>query len=599
MYENDIPLENKGSERRKDMAKHETQFSIYKIDLNQFASIQGMKEKTEGQRAVDIVSYLLTEIKKEVNSRDNAEHEDINISDVKGIVYKTVNIPEWDGMMSGLFDKMQKEIPFEIENTNVSYVLFYIVNENIYAMTAGYGNHLIKKYIEKSWGLYLMPKLLRDDVGVIKEVKESNFYGNALSLSKANRYSTNIAHEKKMSSVFRELSLEIDDGVSTQLGFGGEKETKRKTSIQLKDSLNVRRSVKIEELKEALKLVYEVEKKPDMYSMGYFLSSKKMGISNKDLFSILIEDILNGSIDKISLIGDDYAKYCVGASEYVIQDDKQEDYFTSENPILFEEILEQIKEEYNLSKTFLEKVLKKWTISTSSIDGKMVLYPISIFNALQGFVEYGEKRIPCFLMQGEWYCFNDRYTELLVDEFNKIFKNDKVKVQQLKDKFSLKATDNNEDEFNDSFLGKTDVIVAHKSLTDQFEVADLIYWDDDNVYLMCNKANFNGTGSRDLTNQMWASANYFQSNMNSASRNSFLESYYERISERYKDNKYKVPLTKSEFVSLFDKKVFFVAGYMAGYTLQSKSLYAKYLTIDSYKKMSDMGYKYICMNIGG
>lgn len=583
------------------MSKQKTQFSIYKIDLDQFASIQGMKEKTREQRAIDIVSYLLTEIKKEVNRRDNAEFEDINISDVKGIVYKTVNIPEWDGMMSGLFEKMQKEISFGIENTNVSYVLFYIVCENIYAMTAGYGNHLIKKYVERSWGLYLMPKLLGDDAGVIKEVKENNFYGNALSLSKANRYSTNIVHEKKMSSIFRELSLEIDDEISTQLGFRGEKETKRKTSMQLKDSLNVRRSVKIEELKEALKLVYEVEKKPDMYSMGYFLSSKKLGISNKDLFSKLIEDILNSSIEKINLIGDDYAKYCVGASEYVIQDDKQEDYFTSENPILFKEIIEQIREKKKLSKTFLEKVLRKWTISTSSIDGKKVLYPISIFNALQGFVEYGEKGIPCFLMQGEWYCFDDRYTELLEDEFNKIIENDKVQAQQLKDKFSLKAKDNNEDEFNDSFFGKTDIIVAHKSLTDKFEVADLIYWDDDNVYLMCNKAKFDGAGSRDLTNQMWASANYYQSKMNSTSRNSFLESYYERISERYKHNKHnqhKVPLTQNEFFSLFDKNVVFVAGYMAGYTIQNKSFYAKYLTIDSYKKMNDMGYKYICMNIG-
>ncbi len=580
------------------MAKQETQFSVYKIDLGQFMSIGGMKERTGGERVVDIINYLIMDIKKEVTKKENAEYEDINVSDVKGIVYKTINVPAWDGMIFGLFNKMDKETPFKIENTNVSYILFYGVNENIYAMTAGYGNHLIKKYIEKSWGLYLMPKLLGDDVGVIKQVKENNFYGNALSLSKANRYSTNIVYEKKMSSVFRELSLEIDDVVLTQLGFGGEKETKKKTNIQLKDSLNVRRSIKIDELKDALKLIYEVEKKPDMYSMGYFLSSKKLGIANKELFSKLIEDIANGTIDKICLIGDDYAKYCVGASEYIIRDDKQDEYFTSDNPISFEEIFQQIKADKNLSKSFLENMLRKWTISTSSINGKPILYPISLFNALQGFVEYGENKIPCFLMQGEWYCFNDRYTELLVAEFKKIIKNDKTKVQQLKNTFLLNAKGDNEDKYNDSFFWKTNVIVAHKSLTDGFEVADLIYWDDDNVYLMCNKAKFNGAGSRDLTNQMWASANYFQSKMNSSLRNEFLELYYKSISKRYEDNNYTVPLTRSDFVSLFNKKVFFVAGYMTGYSLQSRSLYAKYLTIDSYKKMSDMGYQYICMNIG-
>lgn len=580
------------------MEKIETQFSVYKIDANLFTSVKGIKDKTKEQAAIDIIMYLLAEIKKELYKRDNAEYEEVNVCDVRGIVYKTLHVPEWKGMISGLFNKMEKEIPFKMENTNISYVLLYRVNENVYAMTAGYGNHIIKKYIEKSWGLYLMPKLLGDDEGVIKEVKENNFYGNTLSLNKANRYSTNIGYEKKLSSVFRELSLEIDDDVLEQLGFVRKKQTKRKTSILLKDSLNVRQSVKIDELKEALEMIYKVEKRSDMYSMGYFLNSKKVGISNKDLLSKLIEDILNENIDKICLIGDDYLKYCVGASEYIVQNEEHEEYFSSENPITFKIILELIKEDKKLSRTFVEKVLKKWTISTISSDGKVVLYPISIFNALQGFVEYGEKGIPCFLMQGEWYCFDDRYTELLSDEFKKIIKSDKEKVQQLKDKFSLNATGNDENLFNDSFFSKPDVIVAHKSLTDNVEIADLIYWDEDNVYLMCNKARFDGSGSRDLTNQMWAAANYFQNKMNSSTKTSFLEIYYEIISERYQKNKHNVPLSMRDFKKLFNKKVSFVAGYMTGYTLQSKSLYAKYLTIDSYKKMNDMGYGYICMNLG-
>ena len=118
------------------MEKQETQFSVYKIDLGQFMSIEGMKEKTGEQRVVDIINYLITDIKKEITKKENAEYEDINVSDVKGIVYKTINVPAWDGMILGLFNKMDKETPFTIENTNVSYILFYGVNENIYAMTA-------------------------------------------------------------------------------------------------------------------------------------------------------------------------------------------------------------------------------------------------------------------------------------------------------------------------------------------------------------------------------------------------------------------------------------------------------------------------------
>ena len=58
--------------------------------------------------------------------------------------------------------------------------------------------------------------------------------------------------------------------------------------------------------------------------------------------------MINENIDKICLIGDDYLKYCVGASEYIVQNEEHEEYFSSENPITFKIILELIKEDKKL-----------------------------------------------------------------------------------------------------------------------------------------------------------------------------------------------------------------------------------------------------------
>ena len=88
------------------MEKIETQFSVYKIDANLFTSVKGIKDKTKEQAAIDIIMYLLAEIKKELYKRDNAEYEEVNVWDVRGIVYKTLHVPEWKGMISGLFNKM-------------------------------------------------------------------------------------------------------------------------------------------------------------------------------------------------------------------------------------------------------------------------------------------------------------------------------------------------------------------------------------------------------------------------------------------------------------------------------------------------------------
>ncbi len=578
------------------MTKGVTQFSIYKVDSNIFISVSNIERTTGIKRSNEIISLILTEIKKGLMKKKMYEIFDIDVDGIKGIVYRTINVPDWEHVINNIATQMEEQIPFNLENVNVSYILFYPIKECIYAMTAGFGNHLIKNYIEKSWGLYLMPKLLGDDAGVIREVKETNLYGNAISFSKANRYNTNLVFEKKMSAVFRELSLEIDDEVAKILGLSNQsKKSKRKTGLLLKDSLNIRKAISIDKLVDILKEINKVEKKKDMYSMGYFVSAKKMEIPNATLFDELVECILREDIERFCIIGDDYTKYCIGASEYIICDDANNEYYTSENPITLFEIIEQMREDKKLSKSYVSNVLKKWTISTKSEDGSPVLYPIPLFRALQGFVEYGEDNIPCYLMQGDWYCFNQRYIQMLSKEFKDKYNSDKLFSDSLKRRFSLEAKDLNEDQYNDSFFTNPKVIVAHKACLDNVEVADLIYWDDTYIYLMSNKMKFDGSGCRDLTNQMRTASVFFQNQINSSFRLEFLKSYYGSIGSRYK--KYSIPISEEEFIELFSKKVCFVAGYMTGYTVNSKSTYAKYLTIDSYKSMCDMRYRFVCVNI--
>ena len=576
--------------------KLDTQFSIYKIDTNKFLDIGEIKKLSKGKRIKEILSIMLNDIKQNIAKRENSDQKDIKVDGFVGVIYRTINTPDWDGMITNLFRQINDKVDFDLENINVSYILFYPIKESIYAMTAGYGNHLIKNYIERSWGLYLMPKILGDDEGVIREVKENNLYGNALAVSKANRYTTNLLFEKKMSAVFRELSLEVDDEVAKIFGISDEKK-KRKTSVLLKDSLNLRKSIDIKRLKNVLSEIYEIEKKKDRYSMGYFLSANKNGISNTDLFEALQECIMNNELDKFELIGDDYQKYCVDAEEYIITDERGSDYYTSDVPITFEELIEFITEDRKLSRNYISTVMRKWRIQTKDSSGNTLLFPISIFNALQGFVEFGKKEIPCFLMQGEWYCLNTKYISILDEDFKRRVDMNHELVKDIKAKYNLVSKLKTEDSYNDSFFSSEKVIVAHKSLMDSFEIADLLFWDEKTLYIMCNKMRFDASGTRDLTNQIWASANYLQARLNSRERNGFLMGYYTQISARYEKEGQELLIEEEKFVNLFERHIVFIAGYMSGYSLKSKSHYAKYLDVDSYKKISDMGYDYLTMNI--
>ena len=45
-------------------------------------------------------------------------------------------------------------------------------------------------------------------------------------------------------------------------------------------------------------------------------------------------------------------------------------------------------------------------------------------------------------------------------------------------------------------------------MVNNIEIADVIFWDEDSIYLMHNKDKFSGQGARDVVNQVLTSSEY-------------------------------------------------------------------------------------------
>ena len=132
-------------------------------------------------------------------------------------------------------------------------------------------------------------------------------------------------------------------------------------------------------------------------------------------------------------------------------------------------------------------------------------------------------------------------------------------------------------------------------LSNYIELADLIYYDDDNLYLIHNKLKFQGSGARDVLNQILTSAEFINHYM--MDKKDFIEKYYEDILKKYPNNKIK-DLTKEEFVELFNKpNIYYVAGFMEKLSDNTDSNYAKYITIDASKKLIEKGYQLLLFDI--
>lgn len=581
----------------------ETQFSVYKLDIENVCEeffADGATPST-----IEILKALLNSIEKILRKKNNCiGFTRIKFKGYGGIVFKTTHTPDWKNTLSQMLKNNESKkanlLPDDfLSNTNISYVLFRLCKDCLYAMTGGYGSFYINKYVEKNYGLYLLPKILKKENPVVKNVIENNLTGNRASTHRTNRSNTSFTAEQDLSSIYKQLNVEIDRGIAIAIGieFDEQESIKKKINLINKDSLVIRRSMSLSNLSGVIAKLNELEKQPDNFALNYLILAKKKGIKKADLVNQLVEEFKSRKYDTFILVGDDYESYVLNVDKYRIIKDDGEVFMERDTPISLTDIFNELsRQDVRISKSLISRLLKNWIVETRDRGGNRELYPQSIINTLQGFIEYGTAKQPCYLINGDWYVFDDVYSKLLDKEYDELYQLKLKRSSSLKKNFQLNKTASNETAYNKALESEKDIIVSHTALHQNVEIADAIFWDETTLYLMHNKGIFNGIGARDLLNQLLTAAEYLQKNR-IINGSAFLAEYYFQICKLRKLKK--LPqATEQEFIQLFnDKKICFIAGYLNGYKKGSESVYAKYLTIEANKKLSDKGYEYIPLGI--
>lgn len=571
--------------------KYETQFSIYKVDYNRSVKYFEEEKNIEIKSYEELEKEILNEVKAEVLNKKQNEVVNVNYNGFKGVVFKTYHYPSWRGMIDNI---LEEEI--ELSNTHISYILSYMKANNLFLLTGGLGSNYINEYTQKNYGLYLLPKIMKENSPVIKSVLENRMSGNRLSSKHSNRNVTTINTENDMSSIFRELSLEIDKEIIKLLGIELDENKKIKNlNLIAKDSFVIRKSINIEELTQVLNQLIEIEQKADNFSLGYFVDIKKYGYSSKKLNEILVSYLIDKKIENFLLVGDDYTEYCIGGNKYIISNQDGNIIYETDKPITLSEVFDNCLSK-NITKNSIEKTLK-YTLTVYN-DRDIILFPTKIKQCIQGYIE-DENKNPFFLFNGNWLMFDNRYINNLDSEYKKSYEQ-MIKVDKNLSSIILnKDIALTEDSYNKTFANSDDIIVAHTVLSNNIELADLIYYDDNNLYLIHNKAKFQGNGARDVLNQILTSAEFINHYLMEKDKKEIFEKYYDDILNKYPSNKIK-SLSKTEFVDLFSKpNVYYIAGFMENLSNDTDSNYAKYITLDANKKLIEKGYKLLLFSING
>ena len=586
----------------------ETQFSIYSIDfdsIEEHFDIKGKRGTSDYMKGV--LNALINSIISIINEKMYSQIYRVKYKEFCGVVFKTVHEPAWKTVAEQIMNCNEIEginaAQGFLTNTNVSYVLFHSVGSSLYACTGGFGSNYISKFTVKNYGLSLLPKLIDRNNPIVKNVIQNNLIGNQSSTNKVNRKTTTLSLEQNMGSVFRQLIIEPDRSIVESLGvvFSADEPTSKKVSLINKDSLIVRRSMSLDELSKLLGRLSTLEKKKDAFALNYLVLARKKGIKNADLFEQMVSDFAKGDNSRFVLVGDEYERYYANASRYILKDSIGQTLIDQITPIELQDVLSVVKAKgRELSRTSITAMLKHWQLSTEDNAGAVVLFPISIFDALQGFVEYGENHAPCYLFNGSWFVFDSKYEDLLSQQFEELYDQNKIVADGIIHKWKLSHESVSEDQYNDWLSKKANVQVTHKVLAESVEIADAVFYDDGTVYLMHNKDKFSGIGARDLTNQILSSSESLSIHRFSLDATSFFEDYYTRVVEKANKEHRQVTIGEKEFVDLFmntKNTICYIAGYLHGVNKHSKSTYAKYLSIEIKQRLKEKGYDYILMGL--
>lgn len=566
------------------MDKSEVQFSIYKISKTLVCNeLRNLNVNSSAYSILDkLVFYIYSCIKKGGIGKDSVEQK--KYGDFTVLYFTCIREPLWKNLIRGMFN--DKEM--EIYNHSASYLIFTIVNDEIYSMTGGRGSNYIGKFIEKNFGLYLLPKIIEKDNRVLKKIVENNIGGNNLTTRRVTKSATSVLSEEEINSIYKELSICVSTSMAKELGIDLE-ESKRMISVSSGDSFVINKSISLNELKTVLNTISDISKRDDKFALNYFVPCEKKRKKTSDLDYIMNNAICNQNYNIFEVIPDNVEYYFSSYKYALIFDDKT--LIESENEIKMEDIVSKIYEIKNgkISFNFIKNFIKSARIVTYDSNGISMLNE-TVYNSLRGVVE--EENESFYFLNGKWYVFEDYYFELLDKGYKELFDYNEKELKKINiDSFNIVSNDGSitENDYNNSFKERDDVLVLHNHFIKKIEIADLMFWNDNNLFLMCNKRYFNGPDTRDLLNQMETSFALLSHVLESEKVR--LEEYYSELPDSEKN---KIDLEK--FVKLFEKKIIYIAGYGGDFSRDTTSIYIKYTLKELSKKIKGDKYQLCIMN---
>lgn len=386
-------------------------------------------------------------------------------------------------------------------------------NKNIFAITGGTASSQLGKYTDQLFGIKILAKLVNDQNKAIKQSRARGIVGNVYALSQIYKDDQPLLKSETYGKVFKEITADLDwKDIETSLGI--EIENRPKVPCVANNSFRLSKSISSNQLMTLVNKINKLLEKPDLdLSFNKF---RQIGNRTKDHQAL--REKLNNELQirfqkfltnknkeefQFDIMHVDYEKYFFSSSYKLRHKDDEELVFrTDERPDLntiYEYLRKNFRHLISTQKMFV-KHKDEFYLETDDSDGQ-VMTSDTILNHFQGEMVFNEKRY--FRIDKAWLELESDVVESLNSDLESMLSKYTLNTLRLREWDISKYS--NEDKYNLSYFNDDKSLVFHKLFHERIEIADIIKWDDDNVYLIHVKKSFNSS-MRDLTNQIINSA---------------------------------------------------------------------------------------------
>ena len=448
----------------------------------------------------------------------------------------------------------------------ISLLLFIESEDELYVVVGGNAWQMIIGFVDESFGINTYERILQPNADELTSIQSRGITGQRVGMREQFRDDYRLINYIKFGKLPQELDVKLA-AVTGNLHFRFLKtKSNERIKITAGKAIKFNKEVDFEKLHQIIQEFGQIKQlEPSDYLSSYKEITNQEYIS-KNLYKLLIDKLYNNIpvIEGRSTDPNDQFDFDFCHPSQIDNFYKSEKFVLRElTPAKGHAPFATVEDRSDIYKTVILRALDKME-SYNKFDFQVYLQGVRV-SGYRGdkqictapflyyiSAEFSDSGHAVFRIDNKWYNLKSSFIEDLKINTQHVFREFKAPPGILKHPWD-KALIRTEGDYNLLYQGHPNYIVMDTVIVDALELCDILYYDDNNTYLVHVKYGF-GSKMRELTNQILLSAKRL-----TEARGTPGLPYIEQLFEALLQKGYSVNgLSLNEFRGLFFRKISYV-----------------------------------------